>query len=72
MQLDHSQLRDLIARFSKGEVPVPGPQNIRYGGNTPCVSVEVGGEPIYIFDCGSGVNSRTSPTSTRPCRRWAS
>ena len=38
-----------------GTLPVPGPQTLRYGGNTPCVSVEVGGEPLYIFDCGSGV-----------------
>ena len=28
--LTPAQLRDLIARFSKGEVPVPGPQNGRY------------------------------------------
>ncbi len=27
---DGAGLRDLIARFSKGEVPVPGPQNGRY------------------------------------------
>jgi NADH-quinone oxidoreductase subunit E len=28
--LTPAKLRDLIARFSKGEVPVPGPQNGRY------------------------------------------
>jgi NADH-quinone oxidoreductase subunit E len=28
--LTTAKLRDLIARFSKGEVPVPGPQNGRY------------------------------------------
>jgi CheY-like chemotaxis protein/phosphoribosyl 1,2-cyclic phosphodiesterase len=38
-----------------GTLPVPGPQYVRYGGNTPCVSVEVGGEPLTIFDCGSGI-----------------
>lgn len=38
-----------------GTLPVPGPDTVRYGGNTPCISVEVGGEPIYIFDCGSGI-----------------
>jgi CheY-like chemotaxis protein len=39
-----------------GTLPVPGPQYVRYGGNTPCVSVEVGrGEPLYVFDCGTGV-----------------
>ena len=38
-----------------GTLPVPGPAYLRYGGNTSCVSVEIGGEPLYIFDCGSGI-----------------
>ena len=38
-----------------GTLPVPGAAYTRYGGNTPCVSVEVGGEPLVIFDCGSGI-----------------
>jgi len=38
-----------------GTLPVPGPSSLRYGGNTPCVSVEISGEPLYVFDCGSGV-----------------
>ncbi len=38
-----------------GTLPTPGAAYNRYGGNTPCVSVEVGGEPLSIFDCGSGI-----------------
>ena len=39
-----------------GTLPVPGTQYTRYGGNTSCVSVDVGGgEPLYVFDCGSGI-----------------
>lgn len=38
-----------------GTLPVPGPGSLRYGGNTPCVSVEISGEPLYVFDCGSGI-----------------
>ena len=38
-----------------GTLPAPGAAYTRYGGNTPCVSVEVSGEPLYIFDCGSGI-----------------
>jgi len=38
-----------------GTLPVPGPRTLRYGGNTPCVSVEISGEPLYIFDCGTGI-----------------
>ena len=33
-----------------GTLPVPGPSYWRYGGNTSCVSVDVGGEPLYVFD----------------------
>jgi len=38
-----------------GTLPVPGPGTLRRGGNTPCLSIEIGGEPLYIFDCGSGI-----------------
>ncbi len=38
-----------------GTLPVPGTPWLRYGGNTPCVSVSMSGEPLYIFDCGSGI-----------------
>lgn len=38
-----------------GTLPVPGAANERYGGNTSCVSLEIGGEPLYVFDCGTGI-----------------
>jgi CheY-like chemotaxis protein/phosphoribosyl 1,2-cyclic phosphodiesterase len=38
-----------------GTLPTPGEAYVRYGGNTPCVSVDIGGEPLTIFDCGSGM-----------------
>jgi phosphoribosyl 1,2-cyclic phosphodiesterase len=38
-----------------GTLPTPGEAYTRYGGNTPCVSVEIGGEPLYVLDCGSGI-----------------
>ena len=38
-----------------GTLPVPGQGTLRRGGNTSCVSIEIGGEPLYIFDCGSGI-----------------
>jgi len=48
---------DVVVRYwgVHGTLPVPGDQALRYGGNTPCVTVEVGGEPLYVFDCGSGI-----------------
>ena len=38
-----------------GTLPVPGPGTLRRGGNTSCMSIEIGGEPLFIFDCGSGI-----------------
>lgn len=38
----------------RGSYPTPGPQTVRYGGNTTCVEVEVGGH-ILILDAGSGI-----------------
>jgi phosphoribosyl 1,2-cyclic phosphodiesterase len=38
----------------RGSIPCPGPQTVRYGGNTPCVEMEVGPERI-IFDGGTGL-----------------
>jgi len=39
----------------RGSIPAPGPQTARYGGNTPCVTLEVGGEPLIILDAGTGI-----------------
>ena len=38
-----------------GTLPVCGAGSLRYGGNTSCVSIDVTGEPLFIFDCGSGI-----------------
>jgi phosphoribosyl 1,2-cyclic phosphodiesterase len=37
----------------RGSTPTPQAENLRYGGNTSCVEVRVGGGR-YIFDCGTG------------------
>ncbi|HEY5635336.1 MAG TPA: response regulator [Burkholderiales bacterium] len=54
-----------------GTLPVPGPKTLRYGGNTPCVSVELGGEPIYVFDCGSGVKRLSDRVMQNPTERMS-
>src|SRR3974390_2177977 len=38
----------------RGSVPSPGPETVRYGGNTSCVEVRVGNE-IIILDAGTGL-----------------
>ena len=41
---------------TRGSIPVSGPQCIRHGGNTCCVQLLYGDEPI-IFDAGSGIRN---------------
>jgi phosphoribosyl 1,2-cyclic phosphodiesterase len=38
----------------RGSVPVPGPETVRYGGNTACVEVRAGNR-ILILDAGTGL-----------------
>lgn len=38
----------------RGSIPCPGPHTVRYGGNTPCVEMRVGGKRL-IFDGGTGL-----------------
>ena len=38
----------------RGSIACPGPDTIRYGGNTPCIEVRCG-EHILIFDAGTGL-----------------
>jgi phosphoribosyl 1,2-cyclic phosphodiesterase len=45
----------------RGSVPSPGADTSRYGGNTPCVEVEAGGERL-IFDLGTGVRELGAAT----------
>ncbi|MBS1240958.1 MAG: hypothetical protein H6R40_385 [Gemmatimonadetes bacterium] len=41
----------------RGSVPVPGPDTVRYGGNTPCVSLEAPGLPLLVLDAGTGARA---------------
>jgi phosphoribosyl 1,2-cyclic phosphodiesterase len=40
---------------TRGSVPTPGPDTVRYGGNTPCVEVVDSAGERLIFDAGSGI-----------------
>src|ERR1043166_1694634 len=39
---------------TRGSIAVPGPETLRYGGNTTCVEVRADGE-IIVLDAGSGI-----------------
>jgi phosphoribosyl 1,2-cyclic phosphodiesterase len=51
-----SEIRRFRVRFwgVRGSYPTTGPQTVRYGGNTTCVEVELGGHTL-ILDAGSGI-----------------
>ena len=52
-----------------GTLPVCGAGSLRYGGNTPCVSIEVSGEPLFIFDCGTGIKQLSDSLAERNIQR---
>ena len=47
-----------MVRFwgTRGSIPAPGPETLRYGGNTSCVEVRCGKE-IIILDAGTGIRN---------------
>jgi len=49
---------ELIIRFwgTRGSIPTPGPETLKYGGNTSCVEVRCG-EEIVILDAGTGIRN---------------
>ncbi len=46
----------MMVRFwgVRGSIACPGPQTMRYGGNTSCIEVRCGGQ-LFVFDSGSGI-----------------
>jgi len=40
----------------RGSIPVPGPETLRYGGNTTCIEVRADGE-IIVLDAGTGIRA---------------
>ena len=40
---------------TRGSIPSPGPQTVRYGGNTPCVEVRTEEGWLIILDAGTGL-----------------
>jgi phosphoribosyl 1,2-cyclic phosphodiesterase len=45
---------------TRGSIPTPGPATMRYGGNTPCVSIRASGDEenhLLVLDAGTGVRT---------------
>jgi len=47
----------MILKFwgTRGSIPVPGNDTLKYGGNTPCVEVRSQKNDLLILDAGSGI-----------------
>ena len=41
---------------TRGSLPKPGPDTLRYGGNTSCIEVQTVAGTLVIIDCGSGLH----------------
>ena len=39
----------------RGTIPVPGPDTLKYGGNTSCVSMTFPDGHLFVFDAGTGI-----------------
>lgn len=44
-------------RGTRGSIAVPGPDTVKYGGNTTCVEVRGDRGDVLIFDAGTGIRS---------------
>jgi phosphoribosyl 1,2-cyclic phosphodiesterase len=42
---------------ARGSVPAPGPETVRYGGNTSCVQVTLNDGSVIALDAGTGIRS---------------
>jgi phosphoribosyl 1,2-cyclic phosphodiesterase len=42
---------------TRGSIPSPGPETIRYGGNTSCVQVTLSDGSILVLDAGTGIRN---------------
>ncbi len=49
----------MYVRFwgTRGSVPVPGENTLKYGGNTPCVEIRTSEDKLIILDAGTGIRA---------------
>lgn len=53
---------------TRGSIPAPGPETIRYGGNTSCVGVTLEDGSVLALDAGSGIRSLGLALGEEPSR----
>lgn len=47
----------LIFWGTRGSIPTPGKQTVKYGGNTPCVELRLKDNNLVILDAGTGIRN---------------
>ncbi len=61
----------MLARIwgCRGSLPSPGPETVRYGGNTSCVEIRAADDHLIVIDVGSGIRALgVSLAERRPTR----
>ena len=53
---------------TRGSIPSPGPETIRYGGNTSCVGVTLSDGSLLALDAGTGIRSLGLALAAEPTR----
>ena len=53
---------------TRGSIPAPGPDTVRYGGNTSCVGVTLADGSLLALDAGSGIRSLGLTLPDEPAR----
>jgi phosphoribosyl 1,2-cyclic phosphodiesterase len=53
---------------TRGSIPSPGPETIRYGGNTSCVGVTLSDGSLLVLDAGSGIRNLGLAIPDEPTR----
>ena len=53
---------------TRGSIPSPGPETIRYGGNTSCVGVTLSDGSLLALDAGTGIRSLGLALAQKPAR----
>ena len=42
---------------TRGSIPTPGKETVRYGGNTPCIELRLPDDELIILDAGTGIRN---------------
>jgi phosphoribosyl 1,2-cyclic phosphodiesterase len=53
---------------TRGSVPSPGPETIRYGGNTSCVGITLSDGSLLALDAGTGIRNLGQQLAAEPTR----